>query len=168
MDVPAWAFSNLCIGRTYDANNNRAGIDIFLRDIPTKTENVNTFSFRYKIVKTNEDVRDLLNISGNISLKIKANILKVEGAGKYINFRGKDEGITEVLAVMKCSTVSCVIKNKNNPNCFYCIFYCLLSFNFFSCSLNITSFTFRYIQQWMDQQSQKRMCCIFLTWVPTM
>ena len=101
MNVPAWAFSNLCIGRSYDANDNRAGMDI-----PIKTENVNTFSFRYKIVKSNEDVRDLLNISGDISLKIKANIFKVEGAGKYINNSNKEEGTTEVLAVMKCTTVS--------------------------------------------------------------
>ena len=106
MNVPAWAFSNLCIGRSYDANDNRAGMDIFQPDIPIKTENVNTFSFRYKIVKSNEDVRDLLNISGDISLKIKANIFKVEGAGKYINNSNKEEGTTEVLAVMKCTTVS--------------------------------------------------------------
>ena len=128
MNVPAWAFSNLCIGRTYDANNNRAGIDIFPPDIATKTENVNTFSFRYKIVKTNEDVRDLLNISGDISLKIKANIFKVEGAGKYINYRRKDEDITEVLAVMKCTTVRCVIKDiKMAPTVF------ILLFSFFFC-----------------------------------
>ena len=106
MNVPAWAFSNLCIGRSYDANDNGAGVDIFQPDIPIKTENVNTFSFRYKIVKSNEDVRDLLNISGDISLKIKANIFKVEGAGKYIGNNNKEEGTTEVLAVMKCTTVS--------------------------------------------------------------
>lgn len=106
MNVPAWASSNLCIGRSYDANDNRAGLDIFHPDIPIKTENVNTFSFRYKIVKSNEDVRDLLNISGDISLKIKANIFKVEGAGKYISNNNNEEGTTEVLAVMKCTTVS--------------------------------------------------------------
>ena len=106
MNVPAWAFSNLCIGRMYDARSNRAGKDIFPPDIPTKIENVNTFSFRYKIVKTNEDVRDLLSLSSEISLKIKANIIKVEGAGKYMNYQKKDEEFTEVLAVMKCTTVS--------------------------------------------------------------
>lgn len=106
MNVPAWALSNLCIGRSYDANDNKAGLDIFHPDIPIKTENVNMFSFRYKIVKSNEDVRDLLNISGDISLKIKANIFKVEGAGKYISNNNNEEGTTEVLAVMKCTTVS--------------------------------------------------------------
>ena len=107
MNEPAWAFSNLCIGRSYDANKNRAGVDLFQPDIHIKTQDVNTFSFRYKIIKSNEDVRDLLNISGNISLKIKGNILKVEGAGKYISNRKNDEETTEILAVMKCTTVRC-------------------------------------------------------------
>ena len=107
MEVPAWAFSNLCIGRTYDTKNNRTGIDIFQPEILTKTVNVNKFSFQYKIIKSKEDVRDLLNISPNISLKIKANVFRVEGAGKYVNNNIKDEGITEVLAVMKCTTVRC-------------------------------------------------------------
>lgn len=107
MDVPAWAFSNLCIGRTFDSKNNRAGIDIFQPEIKTKTEHVNRFSFRYKPIESEEDVRDLLNISGYISLKIKANILKLEGAtGKYINNNIKDEGVSEILAVMKFATVS--------------------------------------------------------------
>ena len=105
MDVPAWAFPNLCIGRTYDAKNNRAGIDIFETEIKTKCEHVNQFSFQYKSIESKEDVRDLLNISGDISLKIKANIFKVEGAGKYINNTKKDKGVSEILAVMKCTTV---------------------------------------------------------------
>ena len=105
MDVPAWAFSNLCIGRTYDSKNNRAGIDIFQQEIEPRTENVNRFSFRYKSIESKEDVRDLLNISGDISLKIKANIFKVEGAGKYINNNKSEKGVTEILAVMKCTTV---------------------------------------------------------------
>ena len=105
MIVPAWAFPNLCIGRTYDVKNNRAGIDIFQTEIKTKSEQVNRFSFRYKSIESKEDVRDLLNVSGDISLKIKANILKVEGAGKYISNNKKDEGVSEILAVMKCTTV---------------------------------------------------------------
>ena len=127
MNVPAWAFSNLCIGRTYDANNNTAGVDIFPPDIPTRTENVNTFSFRYNIVKSNEDVRDLLNISGDLSLKIKANIFRVEGAGKYINNNRKDEGTTEVLAVMKCTTVSCDLRTQEVTNGFRCFIYLTLA-----------------------------------------
>ena len=105
MNVPAWVFPNRLIGRTYDAKNNIAGIDIFQPEIKTKSEQVNRFSFQYKSIESKEDARDLLNISGGISLKIKANIFKVEGAAKYINNSKKDKGVTEILAVMKCTTV---------------------------------------------------------------
>ena len=105
MEVPAWAFSNLCIGRTYDSKNNRAGIDIFQHEVKTRTEHVDRFSFQYKSIESQEDVRDLLNISGAISLKIKANYVKVEGPGKYIYNNNKDKGVTEILAVVKCTTV---------------------------------------------------------------
>ena len=135
MNVPAWAFSNLCIGRTYDAKTNRAGIDIFPPDIPTKTEDVNTFSFRYKKITSNEDVRDLLNISGDISLKIKANIFKVEGAGKYISNSRKDEGTAEVLAVMKCTTVRGYLQQRSQK----WVHFLSLSFLTLSCCLKITS-----------------------------
>lgn len=105
MDVPAWAFSNLCIGRTYDSKENRAGIDIFQPEITTKTENVNRFYFQYKVVESNKDVKDLLNISGDTSLKTKAGIFKVDGVGNYIKNSSMDEKVTEVLAVVKCTTV---------------------------------------------------------------
>ena len=105
MDVPAWAFPNLCIGRTCDVKHNRAGIDIFQTEIKTKSCQVNQFSFLCKSIESKEDVRNLLNISGDISLKIKANILKVEGAGEYIKNNKKDEGVSEILAVMKYTTV---------------------------------------------------------------
>ena len=105
MDVPAWAFPNLCIGRTYDSTNNRVGIDIFPHEIKTRTEHVDQFSFQYKSIGSQEDVRDLFNILGAISPKIKANIFKVEGGGKYVSNSNKDKGVTEILAVMKCTTV---------------------------------------------------------------
>ena len=105
MNVPAWVFPNLCIGRSCDANdNNTAGVDLFQPDIHFKTQDLNTSSLRYKIIKSNEDVRDLLNISGEISLKIKANILKVKGPGTFLSLK-KEEGTTEILVVMKHKTV---------------------------------------------------------------
>lgn len=51
------------------------------------------------------DVNDLLDISGELSLQIKANLLKVEGAGQYIKDNKVQEGTTNLVAVMKCTTV---------------------------------------------------------------
>lgn len=106
MNIPAYTSPTLCIGRTFDAENSTAGGDIFTANVPTKLINVNKFSFKYSVVKNSRDVNDLLDVSGELSLKIKANVLKVEGAGQYVNEAKKEEGTTTLLAVMKCTTVS--------------------------------------------------------------
>ena len=105
MNIPAFTSPTLCIGRTYDAENSTAARDLFPADIPTKPIHVNKLSFKYKVVKNSKDVNDLFDVSGELSLKIKANLLKVEGAGRYINETKKKEGTTTLLAVMKCTTV---------------------------------------------------------------
>jgi len=106
MNIPAYTSPTLCIGRSFDAANSAACSDIFAANIPTKLINVNKFSFKYSVVKNSKDVNDLLDVSGELSLKIKANLLKVEGAGQYINEVKTEEGTTTLLAVMKCTTVS--------------------------------------------------------------
>ena len=106
MNIPAYAAPTLCLGRTYDARNVSAGIDIFPSNIPTKKMNVNHFTFKYKVVRNSDDVKDLLDISGELSLKVKAGLVKVEGSGKYLTDTDKKEETTELLAVLKCVTVS--------------------------------------------------------------
>ena len=105
MNIPAYTAPTLCIGRTYDARNTTAGIDIFPADNPTKTINVNQFTFKYKVIRNSSDVKDLLNISGELSLRVKAGLVKVEGSGKYLSDTANKEGTTELLAVLKCVTV---------------------------------------------------------------
>ena len=107
MNIPAYTSPTLCIGRTFDAEKSTAAGDLFPADAATKTINVDKFSFKYTVVKNSKDVNDLFDVSGELSLKIKANLLKVEGAGKYINETKKKEGTTTLLAVMKCTTVGC-------------------------------------------------------------
>ena len=64
------------------------------------------YSFTYKVVMDNSDVKDLLDISEDLSLKVKAGIMSVGGAGKYLRDRRNEDGVAELLAVMKCFTVS--------------------------------------------------------------
>lgn len=105
MNIHAYTAPTLCIGRTYDARTTTAGIDIFPIDIPTKKMNINQFTFKYKVVRNSSDVKDLLSISGSLSLKVKAGLVKVQGSGKYLNDTDAKEGTTELLAVLKCVTV---------------------------------------------------------------
>ena len=107
MDIPAYTSPTLCLGRTFDLETSRACADVFpsSSDLPIKSMNFNKFSFKYQVVKSSKDVNDLLDVSGELSLKIKANLLRVEGAGQYINESKLEEGTTSLLAVMKCTTV---------------------------------------------------------------
>ena len=108
MNIPAFTSPTLCLGRTFDAETSSACADVFPSntDLPTKLINVNKFSFKYKVVTSSKDVNDLLNVSSEMSLKIKANLLKVEAAGQYINENRTEEGTTNLLAAMKCTTVT--------------------------------------------------------------
>ena len=107
MFIPAYASSTLILGRTFDTEtlSARADIPSSSSDIPTKLINKNKFSFKYQVVKSSQDVNNLLDISGKLSLQIKANLLKVEGAGQYVKENKVQEGRTKLLAVMKCTTV---------------------------------------------------------------
>ncbi|KAL9985832.1 hypothetical protein ACROYT_G008280 [Oculina patagonica] len=117
MNIPAYTSPTLCLGRTFDTESSSACADIFpsATDMPTKLINVNKFSFKYKVVKSSKDVNDLLDVSGELSLKIKANLLKVEGAGQYINENKMEEGTSNLLAVMKCTTAIETIDGSVKP-----------------------------------------------------
>ena len=107
MDIPAYISPTLYLGGTVDLETSSACADVFSSssDLPIKSMNVNKFSFKYQVVKNSKDVNDLLNVSCELSLKVKANLLKVEGVGQYINESQLEEGTTCLLAVMKCTTV---------------------------------------------------------------
>ena len=115
MIIPAYVSSTLILGRTFDREtlSARADISSSSNDIPTKLININKFSFKYQVVKSSQDVNNLLDISGKLSLQIKANLLKVEGAGQYVKENKVQEGRTKLLAVMKCTTVMYVFSLKS-------------------------------------------------------
>ena len=106
MNIPAYTVPTLSrLGCTFDCNTSWNCIEIFPPDIPSNTENVNTFSFQYKVVTTNEEVKELMHLPFDLPLRVKANLLSVVGPGKYLNDLKIEEGKTEILAVMTCITV---------------------------------------------------------------
>ncbi|XP_067026821.1 uncharacterized protein [Acropora muricata] len=111
MNIPAYASSNLRIGRSYDAQNSNAGIDIYPSgNIDIEETNVNQFNFEYRVIKNSRDTKDLLKIPGSLSLKVKAGFVSVSGSGNYLRDNKKKEDTTEVLVVLKCLTVSETIR----------------------------------------------------------
>lgn len=107
MNIPAFTVPTLSrLGCTFDCHTARPGIEIFPADIPTKTEHVNKLTFKFKAVSSNSEVKELMNLPSDLPLRIKANMLSVEGPGKYFNGNLKiEEEKTEILALMTCITV---------------------------------------------------------------
>ena len=105
MNVPAYTSSALCLGRTYDVRNLQIGNDIFPSDVTTKTIKKNSFTIRYKNIQNSQDSKDVLNVSGDTSLKVKVGLLEAGGSGKYLKYSKTKEDTTEILAVIRIQTV---------------------------------------------------------------
>jgi hypothetical protein len=58
------------------------------------------------MIKSNEDVRDVLDVSGQLSLKVMAGVVDVEGRGSYLKSSIESGNTIEVLAQIYYRTVS--------------------------------------------------------------
>ena len=107
MNIPAYASSNLRIGRSYDAQNSNAGIDIYPSgNIDIEVTNVNQFSFEYRVIKNSRDTKDLLKIPGALSLKVKAGFVSVGGAHLILSLHDKPLSLYFVLTYRALSGLS--------------------------------------------------------------
>jgi hypothetical protein len=98
----------MLLGRTFDYSKSAVGVDIFdksVRDNPVVRHVDQTF-MKSKILKTNEDVRDVLDVSGQLSLKVMAGVVNVEGKGSYLKSSIESGNTIEVLTQMHYRTVS--------------------------------------------------------------
>ncbi len=100
--------SGMMLGRTYDLQTLQSGLDIFTDKALAKSEKTERHhtSINYSVVKNSRDVNNILDVSGEISLKIKAGLLKVEGMGSYLKEVGSKENTLQILAKAHVETVS--------------------------------------------------------------
>ncbi|GFT54795.1 uncharacterized protein NPIL_278631 [Nephila pilipes] len=93
----------LFLGMTYDARYSRPGVDIFdlkYVDDPVVTEFQQTKSF-YKVVTSTADVSNALDITGDLSLKIKSGMLDIAGIGSYLRCTRENLNKVEILATLQ-------------------------------------------------------------------
>lgn len=92
----------LFLGMTYDARNCRPGVDIFdmshVND-PVVTEFKQTKSY-YKIVSSLEEAKKTLDISGDLSLKIKSGMIDLAGKGSYIKAKQDYSNVVEIITTL--------------------------------------------------------------------
>ncbi|GBN47844.1 hypothetical protein AVEN_36698-1 [Araneus ventricosus] len=97
----------MLLGRTFDARYDRVGIDIFpqseldkARVIP-EPESIS----RYETTDSAEEVRNLLEVSADLALKVKAGKVDFKGTGSYLKDTSKLGRIVEILTRFKFKTV---------------------------------------------------------------
>ena len=98
------------LGTTFDYSKSTLGDRVIFEndDLKKHTKTVKHYltTSNFKVVKTNEDVRDVLDISGKLSLQIMSGTVKVEGEGKYLKESSTSTSFVEVLAKVTYQTVS--------------------------------------------------------------
>ncbi|GFY62434.1 uncharacterized protein TNIN_360521 [Trichonephila inaurata madagascariensis] len=96
----------LFLGMTFDARNSRPGVDIFdmahVND-PVVTEFKQTKT-SYKIVTSSSEAKDVLDVQGDLSLKIKNGMIDIAGKGAYLKEKVDYSKTVEILTV--CEYIS--------------------------------------------------------------
>ena len=98
----------MLLGRTFDYSKSAVGIDIYdasVRDEPVVRHH-NKATMKSRIIKTSEDVRKVLDVSGQLSLKVMAGAVDVEGKGSYLKSSIESGNTIEVLTQIYYRTVS--------------------------------------------------------------
>ncbi len=96
----------MLIGRTFDVSKSLVGGDIFEQSTIDITQIPNHQSHtKYKMVKSEKNVRDVLDISGQLSLQIMSGMVNVKGAGRYLKETVSTGNFVEVLAKITYQTV---------------------------------------------------------------
>ncbi|XP_067674488.1 uncharacterized protein [Haliotis asinina] len=98
----------MSLGRTFDLRTYGNGLDIFpehLVDSPQIIESHQN-TIKYKVIKNSQDVNNILELSGEVSLKIKAGILNVQGMASYLKEDNVKDECTEIFVRAHVETLT--------------------------------------------------------------
>nr|QNH72538.1 toxin candidate TRINITY_DN18779_c0_g1_i1 [Ceriantheomorphe brasiliensis] len=98
----------MTLGRSFDVSQFNIGTDVFpfesLRqrsEIPMRSTKVVS-----RIIKSAKDIEDVLDVSGQLSLKLKMGMLSIKGSGKYVKSTSSNENTVEMLIKITFRTVA--------------------------------------------------------------
>jgi hypothetical protein len=102
--------SNMLLGRTFDLSKSEIGNDIISEAERQNAQRIrsDSSSIDYKVIKSSEDVRDLLDVSGQLSVKVMAGLVDVEGKGSYLKSSIDSENSVEVMVQVTFKTVGLI------------------------------------------------------------
>ena len=100
--------NNMLLGRTFDYSKSEVGNDIISEEERKKAQTIRNdrSDIKYKMIKSSEDVRDVLDVSGQLSVKVMAGTVDVEGKGSYLKSSINSENSVEVMVQVYYKTVT--------------------------------------------------------------
>ena len=111
----------MLLGRTFDYSKSKVGNDIYpaaVRNNPVQTNHYDS-KVDYEVVRSAKERRDVLGISGHLSVQIMADIVRFKGRGEYLKESFDDGKSVEVIANIAFITVrkwlKIVIRLLMNP-----------------------------------------------------
>ncbi|XP_054713091.1 uncharacterized protein LOC129222601 [Uloborus diversus] len=107
----------MLLGRTYDMRTNKPGVDIFPQsaiDEATVIERHFTDA-QYKMVSDTREARDFLGVSGDLSLKIKAGTVNIQGLGNYMKETYSRSNLVEILVKVHYETETLTLPSRAEP-----------------------------------------------------
>jgi hypothetical protein len=128
MSVPF--ISGMRLGDSFKYSSFEVGNNLIQSDIRNKAVEIRSDRsyMKFKLIKSQKDVNDVLDVSGELSVKVMAGVVDVQGKGSYLKSSAKSDNSVQLLVQIYYRTVSF-------------IFSCAFPFPFFS-FLDIPEITF--------------------------
>ncbi|KFM78321.1 hypothetical protein X975_22811, partial [Stegodyphus mimosarum] len=107
----------MLLGRTYDMKTDSPGVDIFPQaEIDNATIIRRQFTdSQYRMVSDNQEARDFLGVSGELSLKIKTGKIQIEGLGNYMRETYSRSQSVEILVKVHYETETLTLPSTAQP-----------------------------------------------------
>lgn len=108
----------MLLGQTYDLGKDKPGLLIYPRNITDEAVQIQQYftDSQYRMVENAEQMKDFLDVSGKLSLKIKGGMLDVSGEGRYLKDSSAKSNGLEILVKLHFETVTMTIPSSKKPN----------------------------------------------------
>jgi hypothetical protein len=106
MNIPF--IQGMQLGDSFDYSTFKVVTNLIQSDIRKKAieRRDDSSNMKFKLIKSQKDVRDVLDVSGELSVKVMAGLVDVQGKGAYLKSSVKSDNSVELLVQIHYRTVS--------------------------------------------------------------
>ncbi|GBO24537.1 hypothetical protein AVEN_42271-1, partial [Araneus ventricosus] len=107
----------MMLGQTYDLGKDRPGLQIYPTNVNETATVIEQYfaDTQYRLVEDTSQVKDFLDVSGKLSLKIKSGLIDVSGEGSYAKKISSSDNTVQILIKVHFETVTYSIPSHVKP-----------------------------------------------------